>query len=86
MYKKAIVKILVFIMIFSLIPLPVVAEEFDIDAKSAILIDSKSGDVIYEKNSHEKYAVAIYNQNNKLVGYTPKNNKRLSDSLNVWHN
>jgi len=39
-----------------------------------------------EKNSHDKYAVAIYNQNNKLVGYTPKNNKRLSDSLNAWHN
>lgn len=54
MYKKAVAKIIVFILLFSLIPIPITAEEFDINAKSAILIDAKSGDVIYEKNSHEK--------------------------------
>ncbi|WP_053957365.1 D-alanyl-D-alanine carboxypeptidase family protein [Inediibacterium massiliense] len=30
------------------------AEEFHVDAKSAILIDAGSGKVIYEKNSHDK--------------------------------
>ncbi len=54
MHKKAVAKIIVFILLFSLIPIPIAAEEFDINAKSAILIDGKSGDVIYEKNSHEK--------------------------------
>ncbi|AFS78417.1 D-alanyl-D-alanine carboxypeptidase DacF [Gottschalkia acidurici 9a] len=29
-------------------------QTFDIDAKSGILIDSSSGDIIYEKNIHEK--------------------------------
>ncbi|KNF07427.1 D-alanyl-D-alanine carboxypeptidase DacF [Gottschalkia purinilytica] len=32
----------------------VLKEGFDIDAKSAILIDSKTGEVLYEKNTHEK--------------------------------
>ena len=39
-----------------------------------------------EDNSHDIYAVAIYNQNNELLGYTPKGNKRLNNSLNEWNN
>lgn len=30
------------------------ANEFDVNAKSAILIDAGTGKVLYEKNSHEK--------------------------------
>ena len=39
-----------------------------------------------EDNSHDMYAVGIYNTENKLLGYTPKRNKRLNISLNTWHN
>jgi hypothetical protein len=39
-----------------------------------------------ENNSHDKYAVGIYNKQNKLLGYTPKGNKRLNFSLREWHN
>lgn len=43
------------ILIFFLSTNKVFAEnKLDIDAKSAILIDSYSGDIIYEENSHEK--------------------------------
>ena len=48
-----------------------------------------SGDFVgYAKtdnNSHDMYAVAIYNGENTLLGYTPKGNKRLNNSLNEWH-
>lgn len=37
-------------------------------------------------NSHDMYAVEIYNNENKLLGYTPKGNKRLNLSLDEWHN
>jgi hypothetical protein len=37
-------------------------------------------------NSHDMYAVEIYNNENKLLGYTPKGNKRLNISLDEWHN
>lgn len=37
-------------------------------------------------NSHDMYAVEIYNNENKLLGYTPKGNKRLNYSLDEWHN
>lgn len=36
-------------------------------------------------NSHDMYAVEIYNIDNKLLGYTPKGNKRLNFSLDEWH-
>lgn len=39
-----------------------------------------------DNNSHDMYAVEIYNEENKLLGYTPKGNKRLHSSLNEWHN
>jgi hypothetical protein len=39
-----------------------------------------------ENNSHDKYAVGVYNKQNKLFGYTPKGNKRLNFSLSEWHN
>ncbi len=45
-----------------------------------------SGSARCEDNSHDKYAVGIYNEQNKLLGYTPKGNKRLNFSLNNWHN
>lgn len=57
MFRKKIlfVQILICSMIFSLIPFPVSAiQEFDINAKSAILLDAGSGQIIYEKNVHEK--------------------------------
>jgi hypothetical protein len=36
-------------------------------------------------NSHDMYAVEIYNYENKLLGYLPKGNKRLNNTLNEWH-
>lgn len=39
-----------------------------------------------DNNSHDMYAVEIYNEENKLLGYTPKRNKRLNNSINEWHN
>lgn len=55
MYKKIIAQVFIFLLIFSLLPTPVMAmNEFDINAKSAILVDARSGQVIYEKNPHEK--------------------------------
>jgi hypothetical protein len=38
-----------------------------------------------ENNKHDTYAVGIYNEQNKLLGYTPKGNKRLNTSLTEWH-
>lgn len=39
-----------------------------------------------EQNSHDRYAVGIYNFDNELLGYTPKGNKRLSNSITEWNN
>lgn len=39
-----------------------------------------------EDNSHDMYAVGIYNRDNELLGYTPKGNKRLNSSLQEWNN
>jgi hypothetical protein len=39
-----------------------------------------------EYNSHDQYAVGIYNENGESIGYVPKGNKRLNDSLTEWHN
>jgi len=33
---------------------PVYGEEFDVDAKSAILMDASTGKILYEKNIHDK--------------------------------
>ncbi len=56
---KKFVRVIIFTMIFSLaIPFPLFAMEFDVNAKSAILIDANSGEVIYEKNPHEKLPMA----------------------------
>jgi hypothetical protein len=38
-----------------------------------------------ENNSHDMYSVEIYNEESKLLGYTPKGNKRLNTSLTEWH-
>lgn len=37
-------------------------------------------------NSHDMYAVEVYSNENKLLGYTPKGNRRLNMSLDEWHN
>lgn len=37
-------------------------------------------------NSHDQYAVEISTFEGIKLGYTPKGNKRLNDSLSVWHN
>lgn len=55
MFRKIIVQISIFLLIFSLLTIPSMAlNELGINAKSAILIDSKSGEVIYKQNAHEK--------------------------------
>jgi hypothetical protein len=38
-----------------------------------------------EDNSHDMYAVAVYNDRNELLGYTPKGNRRLNNSLRQWN-
>ena len=38
-----------------------------------------------ENNSHDRYAVGIYNNYNELVGYTPRGNKKLYNSIQEWH-
>lgn len=44
------------------------------------------GHVSCEYNSHDQYAVGIYNDNDYLIGYVPKGNRRLNESLTEWHN
>ena len=44
------------------------------------------GYVTVENNPHDKYAVAVYNNQNKRLGYVPKGNQRLNESLRQWHN
>ena len=64
--KKLIAKILLITSIFSLgsTSLRVKAEEagtnggIEVEAKSALLMEAKSGTIVYEKNSHEKFAPA----------------------------
>lgn len=58
-FKAFFVRVFIFSVILSLlIPCPIFAMEFDINAKSAILIHANSGEIIYEKNSHEKLPLA----------------------------
>lgn len=64
--KKLIAKILLITSIFSLVStsLRVKAEDagtnggIEVEAKSALLMEAKSGTIVYEKNSHEKFAPA----------------------------
>lgn len=42
------------LMIFTCSVHMVIAESFDVDAKSAVLVDASTGTVIYEKNAHEQ--------------------------------
>ncbi|MDQ2180471.1 HIRAN domain-containing protein [Marinifilum sp. D714] len=43
------------------------------------------GYVKTEDNRHDRYAVAVYTQSGKQLGYTPKGNQRLNKSLSQWH-
>ncbi|MGO1368790.1 MAG: D-alanyl-D-alanine carboxypeptidase family protein [Senegalia sp. (in: firmicutes)] len=55
MIKKIFNIILILLITISILPISVYADEpFEIDGKSALLMDFKSGKVIYEKNSNEK--------------------------------
>lgn len=38
-----------------------------------------------EENPHDKYAVAVYNIKGLHLGYVSRGHKRLSDSINAWH-
>ena len=51
-------KMLFLLISFCLLVIPVYAEEYAENAKSAILVDSLSGKVLYEKNADEKLAPA----------------------------
>lgn len=44
-----------------------------------------NGYAITTDNDHDQYAVAIYKNNNLHVGYIPKGNKRMHDSINELH-
>lgn len=54
------------------------------------LVESDAGNffgfVKCEYNSHDQFAVAIHNENEELIGYVPKGNRRLNESLTEWHN
>ncbi|MFW5983379.1 MAG: hypothetical protein ACOCQ4_02670 [bacterium] len=39
-----------------------------------------------EFNDHDQYAVGIYNNADTLLGFVPKGNKRLNESIEEWHN
>lgn len=53
-YNKFIVSIICFTLIFSSFYIMASAEEFNIDARSAILMDASTGTILYEKNIHDK--------------------------------
>lgn len=42
------------------------------------------GKAVCDYNEHDTYAVAIYNET-KQIGFTPKNNKRLNESIYSFH-
>ena len=44
------------------------------------------GYVKTEDNDHDRYAIAIYKNPNKKIGYVPRGNIRLNKSLQEWHN
>ena len=37
-------------------------------------------------NSHDQYSVAVFNADGYRLGYLPRGNKRMHDSLEEWHN
>lgn len=45
-----------------------------------------TGSIKTVENSHDKYAVGVFDSNGNQIGHTPKNNNRLHHSLNEWHN
>lgn len=53
-YKRGLSLIICIMLLFMSSLITSIANEFDINAKSAILIDAGSGKIIYEKNVHEK--------------------------------
>ncbi|MBE6082058.1 MAG: D-alanyl-D-alanine carboxypeptidase [Tissierellaceae bacterium] len=53
-YKKVAVLLLIIPLFFSAFNISYGDENFDIKAKSSILIDYHTGEIIYEKNAHEK--------------------------------
>ena len=50
--------LLIFVLIFGVLPRPARAVELDIGGKSALLMDIATGTVLYEKNAHEPLAPA----------------------------
>ena len=44
------------------------------------------GVAIPQNNKHDKYAVAIYDVEKTHLGFVPKGNKRLNNSISKWHN
>lgn len=51
---KVFLKMLILMLIVNMGILPVYGQEFDVDAKSAILMDASTGKILYEKNIHDK--------------------------------
>lgn len=54
MNKKIFASLLLTIFLISLIPSLAISAELDLESKSAVLIEATTGQVIYEKNAHEK--------------------------------
>lgn len=44
------------------------------------------GVAISTPNNHDQYCISIFNEVDKLIGYIPKGNKRLQNSLKEWNN
>lgn len=51
MHKRWVGVLLILILLINLVPYPAAADELQLNGKAAILIDSRSGQVLYEKNS-----------------------------------
>ena len=62
---------------------------FEIRGLSHVKVKLKEGEfrgyVKCEQNKHDKYAVGVYLETGQRIGFTPKANKRLSDSISTWH-
>jgi len=53
-YKKAVTTLILIALVFTTSSFSLAEEPFKLEAKSAILVDANSGEIIYEKNIHEK--------------------------------
>lgn len=53
MLKKFTVFLVVFLFMFCFLCINVSAQEFSLSAKSAVLINADTNEIIYEKNAHE---------------------------------